>query len=56
MTLDACKIEYIRVDIAASEVDKQKMRDLMGNPKALAPQLFNDDQYLGVKLIVAKYY
>ena len=39
-------VEYI--DVAASEEDKKKMRDLSGNPKALPPQIFNDDQYCGV--------
>ena len=39
-------VEYIYV--AASEEAKKKMRDLSGNPKALPPQIFNDDQYCGV--------
>ena len=39
-------VEYI--DVAASEEAKKKMRDLSGNPKALPPQIFNDDQYCGV--------
>ena len=38
-------VEYI--DVAASEEAKKKMRDLSGNPKALPPQIFNDDQYCG---------
>lgn len=29
---------------------KEKMRELIGDPKALAPQIFNDDQYCGVSL------
>lgn len=38
-------LEY--VDVAASEADKKKMRDLSGNPKALPPQFFNGDTYCG---------
>ncbi|PIK55562.1 putative SH3 domain-binding glutamic acid-rich-like protein 3 [Apostichopus japonicus] len=34
-------------DIASSEDNKKKMRDLIGDQKAIAPQLFNDDQYCG---------
>lgn len=39
-------VEY--VDVAASEADKKKMRDLSGNSKALPPQFFNGDTYCGV--------
>jgi len=38
-------VQYI--DVAASEEAKQRMRDLSGNPKALPPQIFNEDQYCG---------
>lgn len=48
MLLDSKKIEYEKLDIAASEDFKKKMRDLIGDPKALPPQLFNEDQYCGV--------
>ena len=48
MILEAKKIEFEKLDIAASEDLKKKMRDLIGDPKALPPQLFNDDQYCGV--------
>ena len=40
-------VEY--VDIAASEEAKKKMRELMGDPKGLAPQIFNGDTYCGVR-------
>ena len=40
-------VEYI--DVAASEEAKQRMRDLSGNPKALPPQIFNEEQYCGVR-------
>ncbi len=48
MILDGKKIPYDKIDIAASEDEKKKMRDLAGNPKALPPQLCNDDNYCGV--------
>lgn len=56
MVLDSKKIEYERCDIASSEEDKKKMRDLMGDAKALPPQLFNGDQYLGVSNTLSKLY
>ncbi|WP_411025618.1 hypothetical protein, partial [Salmonella sp. s55004] len=45
--LTARKVELEKIDIASSEEDKIKMRELIGDPKALAPQLFNGDQYCG---------
>lgn len=48
MILDSKKIEYEKLDIAASEEYKETMRRLIGDPKALPPQLFNEDQYCGV--------
>ena len=48
MILDAKKIEYKKIDVAADETAKQRMRDLSGNSTAIPPQLFNDDQYCGV--------
>ena len=48
MILDAKKIPYEKIDIAASEAGKAKMREVVGDPKALPPQLANDDQYCGV--------
>lgn len=50
--LDSKKIAYEKVDIAASEDSKKKMRDLSGNPTALPPQLFNEDTYCGVSCSV----
>lgn len=41
-------VEY--VDIAASEADKQKMRELMGDSKGLPPQIFRGEKYLGVSI------
>ena len=50
MILSSKKIEVEYIDVAASDDAKQKMRELSGNPKALPPQIFNDDQYCGVSL------
>ncbi|KAJ8027179.1 SH3 domain-binding glutamic acid-rich-like protein 3 [Holothuria leucospilota] len=47
MVLDSKKIQYEKIDIAADEDAKQKMRDGMGDPKGLPPQLFNGDDYCG---------
>ena len=51
MILDSKKIEYKKLDVAADENLKKKMRELSGNPTALPPQLFNDDQYCGVRAL-----
>lgn len=51
MILTSKKIDFEKIDVAASEGDKEKMRALSGNPKALPPQLFNGDQYCGVSYI-----
>lgn len=48
MVLDSKKIEYEKVDIAADEGAKAKMREIAKNPSALPPQLCNGDQYCGV--------
>lgn len=49
MILDSKKISYNKIDVAASEDTKAKMRELIEDPKALPPQLFNGDTYLGVR-------
>ena len=51
MVLDGKKITYEKVDIAASEDAKKRMREIAENPKALAPQLCNGDTYCGVSYI-----
>ena len=51
MVLGSKKIPYEKIDIAASDEDKAKMREVVGDPKALPPQLCNDDQYCGVSHI-----
>ena len=48
MVLDSKKIEYEKIDITADEAFKQEMRNIVGDPKALPPQLCNGDTYCGV--------
>ena len=48
MILDGKKIPYSVVDIAADSSAKDRMREIMGNPKGLPPQILNGDQYCGV--------
>ena len=50
MILDSKKIDYDKVDIAGNEEAKIKMREVMGNPKGLPPQLTKGDTHLGVSL------
>ncbi|XP_064196657.1 SH3 domain-binding glutamic acid-rich-like protein 3 [Anguilla rostrata] len=45
--LDSKNIPYKTVDISQSADLRTEMRDKMGNPKALPPQIFNDDTYCG---------
>ncbi|XP_022081931.1 SH3 domain-binding glutamic acid-rich-like protein 3 [Acanthaster planci] len=47
MILSSKKYEYESIDIAHDETAKERMRELMGDPKGLPPQLCNDDTYLG---------
>ena len=49
MVLDSKQIPYKKLDIAADESLKTKMREIAGDPKALPPQLCNGDQYCGVR-------
>ena len=48
MILDSKKVDYDKVDIAGNEEAKQRMREIMGDPKGLPPQLTKGDQHLGV--------
>ncbi|XP_038077614.1 SH3 domain-binding glutamic acid-rich-like protein 3 [Patiria miniata] len=47
MILSSKKFEYEQIDIATDEAAREKMREMMNDPKGLPPQLFNDDTYLG---------
>ena len=38
-----------KIDIATNQEAKHKMRELLNNPKALPPQIFNDDVHCGVR-------
>ena len=49
MILESKKIQFERVDVAASEEDKLKMREIVGDDKALPPRICKGEQYLGVQ-------
>lgn len=48
MIMEGKKIAYEKIDVAASEEAKKKMRQLVGDDNALPPQFCNDEQYCGV--------
>lgn len=48
--LDGLKIPYNLVDICQSSEDKELMRKLVGDSKALPPQICNGNDYCGVSL------
>ena len=52
MILEAKKIPFELIDVAADESAKKRMREIAGDPKALPPQLTNGDQYCGVREFV----
>ncbi|XP_025082709.1 SH3 domain-binding glutamic acid-rich-like protein 3 [Pomacea canaliculata] len=45
--LDGKKVKYEEIDISSSSEDRDKMRELCGDPKALPPQIFRGNKYLG---------
>ncbi|XP_069744436.1 SH3 domain-binding glutamic acid-rich-like protein 3 [Narcine bancroftii] len=45
--LDGKNIPYILLDLAADANLKDEMREKIGDPKAMPPQIFNGDQYCG---------
>lgn len=49
MILEGKKIEFQKIDIAASSEAKNKMREISNDSKALPPQICNGDQYCGVR-------
>ena len=55
MILDGKKIPYNKLDIAADDKLKQKMRDIVGDPSAVPPQLCNGDKYCGVGVYCIEY-
>ncbi|XP_065907471.1 SH3 domain-binding glutamic acid-rich-like protein 3 [Dysidea avara] len=44
-TYQGNEVKYI--DVAADEDAKKKMRDIIGDEKAVPPQIFNGDTYCG---------
>ncbi|KAH9487655.1 SH3 domain-binding glutamic acid-rich-like protein 3 [Bulinus truncatus] len=45
--LSGAKIDFQVVDVSASKDDLAKMREIVGNEHALAPQIANGDTYCG---------
>ncbi|XP_061616780.1 SH3 domain-binding glutamic acid-rich-like protein 3 isoform X2 [Phyllopteryx taeniolatus] len=45
--LDSKSIQYELVDISVGGELRDEMRSKVGNPAAVPPQLFNEDQYCG---------
>jgi hypothetical protein len=50
MVLSGKKLEHKLIDIATIDGAKDKMRELMSDPKALPPQFFLGDKHLGVSV------
>ncbi|XP_067839976.1 SH3 domain-binding glutamic acid-rich-like protein 3 [Heptranchias perlo] len=46
-TLNGMQIPYKLLDLSADASLKDEMRAKVGDPKAMAPQIFNGDQYCG---------
>lgn len=46
--LEAHKFPFDVIDVAQDDVALEKMRELVGNEEALAPQIANGDNYCGV--------
>ncbi|XP_061753374.1 SH3 domain-binding glutamic acid-rich-like protein 3 isoform X2 [Nerophis ophidion] len=49
--LDSKSIQYELIDISLGSELRDDMRRKSGNPGAVPPQLFNEDQYCGVSLL-----
>ncbi|GFN76999.1 Sh3 domain-binding glutamic acid-rich-like protein [Plakobranchus ocellatus] len=45
--LSGKKIAYTAIDVAADRENLEKMRQVVGDPTALAPQIVNGDVYCG---------
>ncbi len=46
-TLTSKGYDLEKIDISINQDAKHKMRELLNDPKALPPQIFNDDVYCG---------
>lgn len=47
--LDSKGIKYELIDISVGGAVRDEMRNKSGNPTAIPPQIFNEDQYCGVR-------
>ncbi|KXJ14032.1 SH3 domain-binding glutamic acid-rich-like protein 3 [Exaiptasia diaphana] len=47
MILDGIKCNYSQVDISSDSDAKDKMREIVGDPHALPPQICRGDSYCG---------
>ncbi|XP_037549508.1 SH3 domain-binding glutamic acid-rich-like protein 3 [Nematolebias whitei] len=47
--LDSKSIQYELIDISVGGELRDEMRSKAGDPTAVPPQLFNEDQYCGVR-------
>ncbi|XDV34447.1 hypothetical protein PO909_004605 [Leuciscus waleckii] len=47
--LDSKSIKYELIDISVGGAVRDEMRSKSGNPSAIPPQIFNEDQYCGVR-------
>ncbi|XP_042362918.1 SH3 domain-binding glutamic acid-rich-like protein 3 [Plectropomus leopardus] len=45
--LESKKIQYELIDISVGGELRNEMKNKIGNPTAVPPQLFNEDQYCG---------
>ena len=48
MILEGKKFPFQQFDVSSDPSLKERMRAIVGNPKALPPQLCKGDEYLGV--------
>ena len=55
-TLTSMRIDYEEVDVALDAKYLEDMRAKMNDHKAVVPQFFKDDQYLGVSLKDSVYF
>ncbi len=47
--LESKSIKYELIDISVGGAVRDEMRSKSGNPTAIPPQIFNEDQYCGVR-------
>ncbi len=46
--LEAQKLPFDIIDVAQDDVELERMREIVGDEEALAPQIANGDEYCGV--------